>query len=1037
MKILSNIPREKYPEVLQRPVEVNPGLAATVRDIISRVEQGGDQALRDLSREIDHYESETFEWSPESLQQAGQQVPQELKAAISRSVTNIEAFHRAQLPRPIEVETMPGIHCSMRFFPIERVGLYIPGGTAPLLSSVLMTAVPARLAGCREIIVCTPPGAPAALLYTLSLFNVRVFALGGAQAIAAMALGTESIPKVDKVFGPGNAYVTEAKMQLAGRGLAIDLPAGPSEVMVIADGSANPAFVAADLLSQAEHGEDSQVILLATSMEMVRQTLEEIRLQVRLLPRKAVAEKTLENSLAMVVVDLEEAVAASNFYGPEHLILSVENPGETAGRIHNAGSVFLGNHTPESAGDYASGTNHTLPTGGFSRAWSGITTMAFMKSITFQEISPEGLRSLAPTVIEMAGAEQLQAHANAVSIRLADRSTMSADPQMAAAPQMVADPQMAAAREGSRPESGKPGGFFDLENLTRNNIRQLHPYKSARDEFSGNPASAVFLDANEQPMPLADLPEGINRYPKYAQDILKERLAAVKGVSPGQVFLGNGSDEAIDLILRCFAEPGRDSIMVFPPTFGMYAVSARINNLKVIEVPLDKAFRADPDAVIRALEPDCKVLFFCNPNNPTANTQDRETILRVMNAFSGIVVVDEAYIDFCPDESLLGELDKHPNLVVLQTFSKAWGLAGARVGVAYSAPGIISVLNKAKAPYNLSNPACQLAVRALNNHAEYRIGIRQTIRERDRLSGELADMPMVEKVYPSNANFLLVKTSDAHAVYTHLAAHGVVVRNRTNEPGCQGCLRITVGTADENHKLLRAWELLGTTTTAAAHASESRAPATPASAGKGQPSTAGIPEKVLPHRTATVRRQTAETDITIRLGLDGTGQAGIDTGIGFFDHMLQQIARHGLFDLDIAAKGDLHIDVHHTLEDTAITLGQAFRQALGDKRGVERYGFALPMDDSEAKVLIDFGGRTFFKWKVRFNTNQTGEVPTSLYPHFFRSFSEAAACNLHIKSKGADDHHIIEAVFKAFAKALRMAVTRNPSGVLPTTKGSI
>ncbi len=998
MKILSNIPREKYPEVLQRPADVNPGLAGTVRDIIRRVEQGGDQALRTLSREIDNYETDSLALSPESLQQAGLQVPQELKSAIGRAAANIEAFHRAQLPRPIEVETMPGIRCSMRYFPIERVGLYIPGGTAPLLSSVLMTAVPARLAGCREIIACTPPGASAALLYTLGLFNVRVFALGGAQAIAAMAFGTESVPKVDKVFGPGNAYVTEAKMQLAGRGLAIDLPAGPSEVMVIADGSANPAFIAADLLSQAEHGEDSQVVLLATSMEIVRQTLEEIRIQISLLPRKAIAEKTLENSLAMVVSDLDEAVEASNFYGPEHLILSVENPGEVAGRIHNAGSVFLGNHSPESAGDYASGTNHTLPTGGSSRAWSGITTMAFMKSITFQEISREGLRNLGPTITELARAEQLQAHANAVSIRL------------------ESDPHMAADKENNYPEAGTPTGLFHLDAQTRENIRQLRPYKSARDEFSGDPASAVFLDANEQPTPFSALPEGINRYPKYAQDILKERLAAVKGVGVGQIFLGNGSDEAIDLILRCFASPGRDSVMVFPPTFGMYAVSARINDLKVIEVPLDEAFSADPDAIIRAMEPGCKVLFFCNPNNPTANTQDRETILRVINTFSGIVVVDEAYIDFCPEESLLDELENHPNLVVLQTFSKAWGLAGARVGVAYASPGIISVLNKAKAPYNLSSPACQLAVRALNSFAEYRIGIRQAIRERERLSGELAAMPMVEKVYPSKANFLLVKTSDAQAVYAHLAAHGVVVRNRTNEPGCQGCLRITVGTADENRKLLREWERLGM-------------------AGTSDPEEA--PGETFPARTATLRRQTAETDITIRLGLDGNGQAGIDTGIGFFDHMLNQIARHGLFDLDIAAKGDLHIDVHHSLEDTAITLGQAFRQALGDKKGVERYGFALPMDDSEAKVLIDFGGRTFFKWKVRFNTNQTGEVPTSLYPHFFRSFSEAAACNLHIKAKGEDDHHIIEAVFKAFAKALRMAVTRNPSGVLPTTKGSI
>jgi histidinol-phosphate aminotransferase len=588
-------------------------------------------------------------------------------------------------------------------------------------------------------------------------------------------------------------------------------------------------------------------------------------------------------------------------------------------------------------------------------------------------------------------------------------------------------------------EKGKTTDVFDLDALTRDNIRQLQPYKSARDEFSGNPEEAVFLDANEQPLALDGLPPGINRYPKYAQDVLKERLAAVRGVGVSQIFLGNGSDEAIDLILRCFANPRRDSIMVFPPTFGMYAVSARINDLKIKEVPLDEEFRADPDKILQAVDAPCRVIFFCNPNNPTANTQDRETMIRVIREFRGIVVVDEAYIDFCPEESLLGELDNYPNLVVLQTFSKAWGLAGARVGVAYASPRLIAILNKAKAPYNLSNPACQLAVRALNNFAEYRIGVRQTIRERDRLAGEIQDLPLVEKMYPSRANFLLVKTSDAAAVYNHLAAHGVVVRNRTHEPGCQGCLRITVGTADENQKLLRVWKLLGKASeeSATAGIKAGREADGLAHSKAGMPDGTAVTGSGLPVRTATVRRQTAETDIAIRLNLDGSGQAVTDTGIGFFDHMLDQIARHGLVDLDVSARGDLHIDVHHTIEDTAITLGQAFRQALGDKMGVERYGFALPMDESHAKVLIDFGGRSYFKWKVRFGTGQTGEVPTSLYPHFFRSFSEAAACNLHIKAKGEDDHHIIEAIFKAFAKALRMAITRNPAGVLPSTKGTI
>lgn len=291
-----------------------------------------------------------------------------------------------------------------------------------MFSSVLMTAVPATLAGCREIIACTPPGATPEMLYAFSLFNIRVFAIGGAQAIAAMAFGTETVPKVDKVFGPGNAYVTSAKMQMAGRGLAIDMPAGPSEVMVIADHTANPAFVAADLLSQAEHGHDSQVILLATSAEIIDATLLHVEKQLQSLPREGTARKALEQSLAICVKDMAQAIEISNFYGPEHLILSVDDFHRVAEHINNAGSVFLGNYTPESAGDYASGTNHTLPTGGFTNAWSGITTAAFMKSITFQEMSREGLAKLAPTVVHMARAEQLDAHANAILVRTGDSS---------------------------------------------------------------------------------------------------------------------------------------------------------------------------------------------------------------------------------------------------------------------------------------------------------------------------------------------------------------------------------------------------------------------------------------------------------------------------------------------------------------------------------------------------------------------------------------------------------------------------------------
>ncbi len=420
MKIIEQIDRKDYAVILQRPAGIQGVVDDIVEKIIERVEKEGDKALREISLEVDGKVPDNLEISKEQLDDAAASIDPNLKDAISMAIDNIRSFHQAQLPKPITVETIPGVRCSLRYEPINRIGLYIPGGTAPLFSTVLMTAIPATLAGCKEIIACTPPGAAPEILYTLSLFNIRVFALGGAQAIAAMAMGTESVPKVDKLFGPGNAYVTSAKMQMAGRGIAIDMPAGPSEVMVIADNTAVPQYIASDLLSQAEHGHDSQVILLATSMQIIEESLSQIEKQLKTLPREETARKALKESLAICVKDIGQAVEISNFYGPEHLILSVDNANEAGTHINNAGSVFIGNFTPESAGDYASGTNHTLPTNGFTSAWSGITTNAFMKSITFQEITREGLLRLAPSVVQMARAEQLEAHANAILVRTRD-----------------------------------------------------------------------------------------------------------------------------------------------------------------------------------------------------------------------------------------------------------------------------------------------------------------------------------------------------------------------------------------------------------------------------------------------------------------------------------------------------------------------------------------------------------------------------------------------------------------------------------------
>ena len=418
MKKLKYSTKQVIAKVLKRPLQDDPETKQRVSQIVADVRQNGDAALIKLNREINKYDCISLEIPRSVLDFAKTLVSRELMDSINLAISNIEKFHSAQKPINVTVETMPGVSCSLQYKPLERVGLYIPGGTAPLLSTVLMLAVPAKVASCKQLIFCTPPNPTPELLYTLSLFNARVFTLGGSQAIAAMAFGTESIPKVDKIFGPGNRYVTEAKVMVSAMGVPIDMPAGPSEVLIIADETANPAFVAADLLSQAEHGTDSQVVLIATNESILNACLKEVDEQVKTLPRNQIALQCLENSTAILVDNLDEAMAISNEYAPEHLILAVENPNELADKVVNAGSVFLGHFTPESVGDYTSGTNHTLPTSGFARNWSGVNLLSFMKTITFQHLTSEGLASIAKATTSLARAEGLEAHAKAVDVRI-------------------------------------------------------------------------------------------------------------------------------------------------------------------------------------------------------------------------------------------------------------------------------------------------------------------------------------------------------------------------------------------------------------------------------------------------------------------------------------------------------------------------------------------------------------------------------------------------------------------------------------------
>lgn len=423
MNLIVNPDRAQWAELLKRPVMNTENLFDTVRGIIDCVKAEGDRAVLAYEEKFDKVSLTALAVAAEELAEAETLIGEELKSAIRLAKQNIETFHAAQRFEGKRVETQPGVTCWQKAVAIEKVGLYIPGGTAPLFSTVLMLAVPAKIAGCKEIVLCTPPGKDGkvhpAVLYAAKVAGVnRIFKAGGVQAIAAMAYGTESIPKVYKIFGPGNQYVTAAKQLVSLRDVAIDMPAGPSEVEVLADETANPAFVAADLLSQAEHGVDSQAILITTSQALQQAVKEEVERQLALLPRREIAEKSLANSKLIVVRDMDEAIELTNAYAPEHLIIETADYLSVAERVVNAGSVFLGSLTPESAGDYASGTNHTLPTNGYAKAYSGVSLDSFIRKITFQEIKPEGLCIIGPAIEQMAANEHLDAHKNAVTVRL-------------------------------------------------------------------------------------------------------------------------------------------------------------------------------------------------------------------------------------------------------------------------------------------------------------------------------------------------------------------------------------------------------------------------------------------------------------------------------------------------------------------------------------------------------------------------------------------------------------------------------------------
>ena len=597
----------------------------------------------------------------------------------------------------------------------------------------------------------------------------------------------------------------------------------------------------------------------------------------------------------------------------------------------------------------------------------------------------------------------------------------------------------------------------------RPTILALEPYSTARDDCGSN-RPELFLDANENPYN-----NGINRYPDPHQKALKAKIAEVKALDAKRLFLGNGSDEAIDLVYRVFCVPGESNAVSIAPSYGMYEVAAAMNDVEFRKVQLKSDFLMDTDAMLSASDSKTRLMFICSPNNPTGNSFPVEQIEDILERFSGMVVLDEAYIDFSVRSSLVSLIDRYPNLIVLQTLSKAWGMAGLRIGLAIADPVVISLMSKVKYPYNINVVAQKMALAKLDAGAKDK-AVAEIVGQRFRLEKELAKCPEVKGIYSSDANFLLVRFDAPDVVYERLLAGGVIVRNRSKVPGCEGCLRITVGTPAENDRLLR---LLGTS----GHFDKlsDRCGLLSDHRGLVAESLFSVAEPVEAHRTGMeilgerhvrITRCTKETKIVLELNIDPYDRslslskrtdlsrhfdktqcpsaelaevnrsAGISTGLPFFDHMLEQIPNHGGVSLSINAQGDLQVDEHHTIEDVGIVLGEAIHAALGQKLGIARYGFVLPMDDCDAAVLMDFGGRIDFKWNAEFKRERVGDVPTEMFSHFFQSVCCGAKCNLHIWAEGENEHHKAEAIFKAFARALRMAVARTPFPYeLPSSKG--
>ena len=735
-----------------------------VQAVLDQVRRDGDRAVRDLTMRFDGVAPEPSRVDPKEIERALDQAPAALVEALRASAANLTRVGLAQRFSEEVVDVRPGVRVWRIWRPLQRVGVYVPGGRAPYPSSVLMLCVPARLAGCAEVVICSPPGKdglPAQnILVAAAVAGVtEIHAVGGAQAVAAMAYGTETISRVDKVFGPGNAHVTAAKRLVSGD-VAVDMPAGPSEVIVVSDGSVPSGWLVADLEAQAEHAPDALGILVSTDPAQA----EEIA---RLVDPKYATQIRVRS-----VASMEAALEVANAFGPEHLILACRDAESWLGSVTHAGSVFLGSHSPAAAGDYATGANHVIPTGGAVRAYSPLGLEAFGRTLQVQAISPQGLARLAPVVEPLARAEGFLAHLRSVQTRL--------------------DTTAAAERHFPQP---------------RRNVAAMHPYHwEASDAEVAKRAGisegeVLRFDTNTCPWvgaTLADLDQQeLNEYPDSNYPGLVSAVAEYASCPRDTITVGAGADELLQLLALAFIGPG-DPAVIPSPSYAMYLTLTEAAGGLPVMAPV-----SEPDGVMRSAR-QARVTWLCNPNNPTGELLPTGFVDELARQSAGLVVVDEAYFEFSQSTCvpLVRELG---NLVVVRTLSKAFGLAGARVGYAISGPEVAATLARVRPPASLSTTSAALGTRALKDAPTMRARVQALLQDRQSLAGAIRAMGFT--VYPSSTNFLLVSCPLGLADF--LESKGLVVRRFPQGHALRGWMRVTVRSGRENARLLErlaAWD---------------------------------------------------------------------------------------------------------------------------------------------------------------------------------------------------------------------------------------